>query len=209
MIVFFDLGGGVGRDSDELGGFLGGGVVGLAERLHEKFEGEADERIQRAEAGVLDVFVIHLPVVLSRDVAVTEVSLRAKAFGFGAGDGDDEVVIGEVEAGEIELAEGAEEFAEGGGENLEPAGADVGVVEPVNSLFLVLGGVDGGVGIHVMKLEEDFFGAAGGSEPVAGERDARSGGLGGHCYFAPFRVKTARAVRARMRRSSQRDQFWM
>lgn len=209
MIVFFDLGGGVGRDSDELGGFLGGGVVGLAERLHEKLEGEADERIQRAKAGILDIFVIHLPVILGRDMAITEVGFRAEAFGFGAGDGDDEVVIGEVEAGEIELAERAEEFAEGGGKNLEPAGADVGVVEPVNSLFLVLGGVDGGVGIHVMKLEEDFFGAAGGGEPVAGERDAGSGGFGGHCYFAPFRVKTARAVRARMRRSSQRDQFWM
>ena len=210
MIVFFDLGGGVGRDGDELGGFLGGGVVGLAERLHEKLESKADERIQRAEAGVFDVFVVHLPVVLGRDMAITEVGLRAEAFGFGAGDGDDEVVIGEVEAGEIELTEGAEEFAESGGKNLEPAGADVGVVEPVNSLFLVLGGIDGGVGIHVMKLEEDFLGAAGGGEPVAGERDARSGGFfGRHCYFAPFRVKTARAVRARMRRSSQSDQFWM
>lgn len=168
MIVFFDLGGGVGRDSDELGGFLGGGVVGLAERLHEKFEGEADERIQRAEAGVLDVFVIHLPVVLSRDVAVTEVSLRAKAFGFGAGDGDDEVVISEVEAGEIELAEGAEEFAEGGGENLEPASANIGVVKPVNSLFAVLRSVNRGGRIHTMELEENFFGTAGGGEPITG-----------------------------------------
>ena len=116
-------------------------------------------------------------------MAITEVVFGTEGFGFGAGDGDDEVVGGEVEAGEIELAEGAEEFTKGRGENLEPAGMDFGVVEPVNSLFAVLGGVDGGVGVHVMELEEDFFGAAGSGEPVAGEGDRAIGWLDGVAFF--------------------------
>ena len=58
MIVLFDLFGGVVGDGDELGGFLGGGVVGFAEGFHEEFETEADERVEEAEAGVVDVFVV-------------------------------------------------------------------------------------------------------------------------------------------------------
>lgn len=158
---------GIGGNSDKLVRLLGGAIVGGTEGLDEELEKELHQRVQGSETRVLEIFVVHLPIILSRDVAVTEVVAGADGFGFGAGDGNDEVVGGEVEVTEIELAEGAEEFAEGFGENLEPAGLDGGVVEPVNSLLAVLGGVDGGVGIETVELEEDFFGATRGGEPVA------------------------------------------
>ena len=111
--------------------------------------------------------IVELPVVLSGDVAITEVLARFDALSLGAGDGNDELVSGEVEVAEVNLAEGAEEFAEGFGENLEPAGADVGVGEPGDSLFAILGGVDRGGRVEAVELKEDLFGAARGSEPVA------------------------------------------
>ncbi len=101
-------------------------------------------------------------------MAITEVGFGAHGFSFGTGDGDDEVIIGEIEVGKIELAERTEEFAEGGGENLEPASANIGVVKPVNSLFAVLRSVNRGGRIHTMELEENFFGTAGGGEPITG-----------------------------------------
>ena len=52
MIVLLDLGGGVGRDGDELGGALSGAIIGLAERFDKEFETETDEGVQEAEAGV-------------------------------------------------------------------------------------------------------------------------------------------------------------
>lgn len=64
---------GVGRDGDELVGELSGAIVGLAEGLNEETEGETDERIKKAEAGVLDVLVVHLPIILRRDMTVAEV----------------------------------------------------------------------------------------------------------------------------------------
>ena len=154
------------------------------------------------------VVVVEVPVVLGGDMTVAEVVLGFDGFGFGAGDGNDEVIIGEIEAGKIELAEGAEEFAEGFGENLEPAGADVGVGEPGDALLAVLGSVDGGVGVKAVEFEEDFFGAARGGEPVADEGDF------GVCvrmlaHLAPLWVMTTRAVRKIIWRSNRGDQFWM
>lgn len=45
VIVFFDLLSGIGRNSDELSGILGGFVIGFAKGLHEEFECEADEGV--------------------------------------------------------------------------------------------------------------------------------------------------------------------
>jgi len=97
------------------------------------------------------------------------------SFSFGAGNRDDEVIVGQIKAGKVDLAEWAEDFAEGFGENLEPAGADISVVEPIDSLFAILGSVDRGGRIKVVKLEENLFGTTGSSEPIADEGDARFG----------------------------------
>ena len=58
MIVLINLVGGVLRDGDKLIRFLGGGVVGFAERLDQELETEADERIKRTEARVFSVLVV-------------------------------------------------------------------------------------------------------------------------------------------------------
>lgn len=218
MVILLDLLLSIGRDSDKLVGLLGGAVVGLAEGLNQELKAGAHERIKEAKARILEIFIVHLPVILGGDVAVAEVvagavrRLSLDRLGFGASNRDDKVVTGKVEVTKVELAERAEEFTQGFGENLEPAGVDGGVVKPVDTLLAILRGVDGGVGIEVVKLEEDFLGTAGGSEPVAGESNLRRGcvRLGRHSgYFAPLRNNTTTMVRKRMRRSRPTDQFWI
>lgn len=84
--------------------------------------------------------------------------LGTDGFGFGTGNRDDEIVMAEVEVREIELAQDGENATESDREEIEPAGFDRSVLEPVDALFAVLGGVDRSVGIEVVEFEEDFFG---------------------------------------------------
>jgi len=74
VIVLFNLGGGVVRNRDELIGELGGSEIGLAKGLDEKFESETDEWVKDPKAGVLNIFVVHLPIILRWDVTITEVA---------------------------------------------------------------------------------------------------------------------------------------
>lgn len=150
-----------------------GSVVSAAQRLNQKAQGEASERIQGAEAGILEIFVVETPVILGRNMAITEVkggvggSGSFDGFGFGASDGNDKIVSGEIEVGKVELTQGTEDFAEAGGKKVEPASTNVGVVKPGDLAGAVLGGVNWGGRIHVMKFEEDLFGAARSGKPVA------------------------------------------
>lgn len=73
MIILPDLLLGVGRNGDELIGALSGTIIGLAKRFDQELKTGADERIKDAEAGIGNVFIIHLPVILSGDMAVAEV----------------------------------------------------------------------------------------------------------------------------------------
>ena len=201
MVIAANGIGGVGGDGEELVGALGGAEISAAEWANKKLKEKPHDGVQEAETGVLEVTIIHLPVILGGDVAITEVAAGADGFGLGAGNRDDEVVGGEVKMGEIELAERTEDFAEGARENLEPAGADGGVLEPGEFFGVILGGIDGSVGVETVQLQEDLLGAAGGGEPVTDEGDAH--------YLAPRWVKTVPMVRRRMRKSRPRDQFWM
>ena len=201
MVIAANGIGGVGGDGEELVGALGGAEISAAEWANKKLKEKPHDGVQEAETGVFEVTIIHLPVILGGDVAITEVAAGADGFGLCAGNRDDEIVGGEVKMGEIELAERAEDFAEGARENLEPAGADGGVLEPGEFFGVILGGVDGGVGVETVQFQEDLLGAAGGGEPVADEGDAH--------YLAPRWVKTVPMVRRRMRKSRPRDQFWM
>lgn len=183
VVVFFDLFGSVTRDGDKIVWLLCGGEIGLAKRLHQEAEEEFDEGTKDAETGIFEIAIIGLPIILGGDVAIADVGgmglvreknlvfslpgggtirfwLGADGFGFGAGDGDDEIIMAEVEMREIELAQDGENAAEGGGKKIEPAGFDGGIIEPVDALLAVLGGVDGGVGIEVVEFEKNFFGAA-------------------------------------------------
>ena len=74
---------GVVGDSEEAVGILGGGKVFFTHGADEKFEAEASEGVQEAEAGVFEVVVVETPVVLGGDVAETEV--EARVFGFFGG----------------------------------------------------------------------------------------------------------------------------
>ena len=181
MIILFDLFGGITRDSDEIIRLLGGGEIGFAEGLHQETEEEFDERIEDTETGIFEIAIIRMPIILGGDVTITDMGgarmvgekdlilpcfggcaigtrLSADGFGFGAGNRDNEVIMAEVEVGKIVLAQRAEDAAEGGWENVEPAGFDRGVLEPVDAFFAVLGGINGGVGIEMVEFEKDFFG---------------------------------------------------
>ncbi len=172
-VVFLNSRGGVGRNGDELINTASGSVVGAAQWFNQKAQGEASERIQGAESGILEIFVVETPVILGRNMAITDVkggvggSGSFDGFSFGAGDGNDKIISGEIKVGKVELAQGAEDFAEAGGKKVEPAGTNVGVAKPGDLAGAVLRGVNWGGRIHVMKLEEDLFGAARSGEPVA------------------------------------------
>jgi len=74
--------------------------------------------------------------------------------------------MAEVEMGKVALAQRTEETAKSGRKKIEPAGLDGGVLEPVDALWTVLRGIDGGVGVKVMKFKQDFLGATFFGEPV-------------------------------------------
>lgn len=137
---------------------------------------------------MLNILIIHLPIVLGRNVTITEMPgasflfgrkrrrrlfdflgmrFSPNAFSFGASDRDDQIVIRKVEMRKVKLTERAEEFAKGFWKNLEPASADIGVIKPVNSPFAVLRSVNRGVRVHMVELKEDFLGAAWRREPIA------------------------------------------
>ena len=73
-------------------------------------------------------------------------------FGLGASDGNDQIVGAEVEVAKIALAKRAEKFAHGVGIFLERASANIGVFEPIDSLFVVFAGVDGGVWVELVEF---------------------------------------------------------
>ncbi len=221
VVVFFDLFGGVARNSDEVIGLLRSGEISLTERLDEKSEEKFDDRIQETEAGVFEIAIVRLPIILRGYMAITDVSgmglvgeqnfvfpflggsairfwLSADGFGFGASDRDDEVIVAKVKMRKIALTQRAEDTAKSGRKKVEPAGLDSGVFEPVDALWAVLGGVNRRIRVKMMKLEEDFFGATFFGEPITDE---------GNFHFAPFLSNTAPIVRRRMRKSSQRLQF--
>ena len=52
---------------------------------------------------------------------------------------------------------------------MEPAGTDVGVVEPVDSLFVIFGSENGSFGKEVVSAEDNFFGTTDVSEPFAND----------------------------------------
>ena len=89
MVKLFNLGGGVARNRHELVGSLGGSEIGLAKRLNKAFQGEADERIQKAETGIFDVLVVHLPVILGGDMAITDVIIGLHSLRLSTRDRDD------------------------------------------------------------------------------------------------------------------------
>ena len=74
VVVFFDLFGGVARNSDEVIGLLRSGEIGLTERLDEESEEKFDDRIQKTEAGVFEIAIVRLPIILRGDMAITDVS---------------------------------------------------------------------------------------------------------------------------------------
>lgn len=100
---------GISRDGNELVGTLGGLIVGGFEVREGSFEGEASKRVEKAEAGVFEIIVFEAPVVLGRDVAIAEVESGSffDGFSFSASDGDNKVVIREVEMVEIALTKRA------------------------------------------------------------------------------------------------------
>lgn len=71
VVIALDLLLGIGRDCDKLIGGLGGFIVGAAERLEKKLQSKAHERVEDAEARVFEILVVHLPVILGRNVAIT------------------------------------------------------------------------------------------------------------------------------------------
>jgi len=74
VVVFFDLFGGVARNSDEVIGLLRSGEISLTERLDEESEEKLDDRIQKTEAGVFEIAIVRLPIILRGDMAITDVS---------------------------------------------------------------------------------------------------------------------------------------
>lgn len=190
MVVFFDLLGGISRNSNKIIRALGSGEIGFAKGFDEETEEEFDNGTKDAKTGVFEVAVVGLPVILSGNMAITDVGgvglvgkenlvlplrgggavgagLRADGFGLGASDRDDKIIMAEVEMGKISLTQGAEDATESGWEEIEPAGFDRGILEPVDALWAILRGIDGGVRIEVVEFEEDFFGAALLGEPIA------------------------------------------
>ena len=67
-------------------------------------------------------------------MAVADVNavFGADEFGFGAGDGNHNVVLGQIQMLKPKLAQRADETAKAGWENFNPTGAHVGVFEPIN-----------------------------------------------------------------------------
>jgi len=100
MIVFFDLVGGVTRDGDEIIGTLGGGKIGLAERSDEEAEEKFDDRIQETEARISEITLVRLPIILGRNVAITDVG------GVGLG-GEKDLVLPLLAGGAIRFWLGA------------------------------------------------------------------------------------------------------
>jgi len=92
----------------------------------------------------------------------------------GTGDGDDEIVVREVEMRKISLAKRAEKAAEAHGKKLEPANLDVSIFEPVDFFRVVLRSINRGGREHVREGFEDAFGAADISKPVADKGDVWS-----------------------------------
>lgn len=88
-----DLFGSIARYGDKLVGALSGSVVGGTQRLDEKFKEKTHERVEETKARILDIAIIHLPIILSWDVAITEMRTRAYGFGFSAGHRNDKVVF--------------------------------------------------------------------------------------------------------------------
>lgn len=197
VVVFFDLFGGVARNSDEVIGLLRSGEISLTERLDEKSEEKFDDRIQKTEAGVFEIAIVRLPIILRGDMAITDVGgmglvgeqnfvfpflggsairfwLSTDGFGFGASDRDDEVIVAKVKMRKIALAQRTEDTAKSGRKKVEPAGLDSGVFEPVDALWAVLGGVNRRIRVEMMKLEEDFFGATFFGEPITDEGNSRA-----------------------------------
>lgn len=60
-------------NGDELIWALGGFEIGFSKRLDEKLEEKAHDGVKRTETRVFDVLVVHLPVILGRNMAVAEV----------------------------------------------------------------------------------------------------------------------------------------
>ena len=134
-------------------------------------------------------------------MTITEVESISLFDGFslGAGNRDDKVVAREVKLGKVFLTKGAENATEAGGKSLEVADMHFPVFEPINFLFVILGGVDGSAWEEVADGTEDALGAADRNEPVANDGDFH--------YLAPSCLKTALTVRRRIWKSRPRDQF--
>ena len=73
MIVFLNLVSSIMGNSDELIWALSGLKIGFSKRLDEKLEEKAHDGVKRTETRIFDVFVVHLPVILGRNMAVAEV----------------------------------------------------------------------------------------------------------------------------------------
>ena len=72
MIIFLNLFGGMVRDGNELIGATSGAEVGLAQGLYEELDAEASKWVENAEPRVSEIFVVHLPVILSGDMTITD-----------------------------------------------------------------------------------------------------------------------------------------
>lgn len=120
LVIFLHHVSSVAGDSDEIIRALGGFMIGLAQRLHAELESKPRKWIQEAKAWIFDIVIIHLPVILGWNVAVTDMSSTSPLFrifgfdtlGLGACNGDYEVIIGQIEMIKINLAERGEEAAE-------------------------------------------------------------------------------------------------
>lgn len=73
VVILLNLRLGVARDSYKLVGALSGAIIGLAQRFDKELETEANERIKDAKTGVGEILVVHLPIILGGDMAITEV----------------------------------------------------------------------------------------------------------------------------------------
>lgn len=161
LVIFLHHVGGVARDSDEIIRALGGFMVGLAQGLHAELEPKPRKWVQEAKARILDIVVIHLPVVLSRDMTITDMSGTSPPFGIfgfdtlglGTCDGNYEVIIGQIEMIKINLAERGEEAAEFAREDLQPSSLNLGIRKPIDALRIVFRGVDWRIGKHLMNCQ--------------------------------------------------------
>ena len=119
----FNLFLGISRDCDKFIRALGGVVIGFFETRKSGLKDKASERVQNPEAWIGKIILFKTPVILGRNVTITEVKSISlfDGFGLGASDGNDKVVIREIKVIEVALAEWTKKTAEASWKDLKPA----------------------------------------------------------------------------------------